>query len=84
MNFRADLAHFSTTFELTTRKSVFAFAVSGNGTVRAVRTPQEGGPALGSAEGRFEPRADGLMDFECWHVDQQLWVFVDGREATAC
>jgi hypothetical protein len=73
------LAKFSTDFQLVARRSVFSFAISGAGTVTVTRSPQEGGPAVATASATFSPRTDGILAFECWHVDQQLWVFVDGR-----
>jgi len=74
----ADLAGFATTFELTARNSVMEFTVRGTGEVTVARRALEGGEQLGSASGTFAPRGDGTLAFECWHVDQQLWMFVDG------
>ena len=74
----AKLASFATTLELTARSSVFRFEIEGSGKVTVTRTGMEGGEAQGFASGTFAPRQDGIMSFECWHVDQQLWVFVNG------
>ena len=76
----AALPEFETTFELTARSSVFAFAIRGKGEVEVTRRGMESGEALGGAKASFSPRTDGVLSFECWHVDQQLWVFVDGTE----
>lgn len=78
----ADLPRFSTTFTLAARSSVFTFALSGaESKVRVRRAQGESGEDLGSAEFSFEARADGILSFEFWHVDQQLWVFVNGALA---
>jgi signal peptidase I len=74
----ADMAAFATTFELTARSTVMEFAIRGKGEVSVSRRGMEGGEPLGSAAGTFAPRSDGTLSFECWHVDQQLWVFVNG------
>ena len=78
----ADLAHFGTTFALTARSNVFRFTVSGaDRSVAVERTGRESGEVLGQAKAAYAPRTDGLLSLEFWHVDQQLWVFVDGSLA---
>ena len=74
----ADLGAFSTILELTARSTVMEFTIRGKGEVSVARRGMESGEQLGSASGTFSPRSDGTLSFECWHVDQQLWVFVDG------
>ena len=72
------LADFSTTFELAARRTVMEFTVRGSGEVTVVRRGDESGEELGSARGTFAPGGGRLLAFELWHVDQQLWVFVNG------
>lgn len=74
----ADMANFATEFELRARKQYFRFAVNGDGRATVSRSIAETGEAKESAQFSFSPRGDGTMGFEFWHVDQQLWVFVNG------
>ena len=78
----ADMANFATTFRLSTRGSTFEFdvrsAAAGAGKATLRRVP-EGGEAPTEASFAFTPRGDGLIALEFWHVDQRLWMFVDGR-----
>ena len=69
---------FATTFQLTARSSVLEFTVRGTGEVTLVRQGAESGEELGRAAASFAPRGDGTLAFEFWHVDQQLWAFVNG------
>jgi signal peptidase I len=79
----ADLRGFSTTFRLTARSNRFDFALSVDqglaGTMALARRAAGGEDA---AETRtsfpFRARPDGHLAVEFWHVDQQLWAFVDG------
>ena len=75
----AELREFRTTFSLRARSRIFEFTVAGQGLVSCAITDADSGQPLGSSESSFTPRTDGFMALECWHVDQQLWVFVDGR-----
>ncbi|MFO0961551.1 MAG: S26 family signal peptidase [Phycisphaerales bacterium] len=76
----ADLSKFSTVFELTARSSVFRFELSGaSRSVHVTRSHQESGELQDERTFAFTPRSDGLLPFEFWHVDQQLWVFIDGE-----
>jgi hypothetical protein len=65
---------------MTTRSSTLNFAIKGSGEVTLTRSVMESGELLGTATGNFAPRTDGLLSFECWHVDQQLWVFINGSQ----
>jgi hypothetical protein len=76
----AQLAAFTSTFTMTTRSSTLNFAIKGSGEVTLTRSVMESGELLGTATGNFAPRTDGLLSFECWHVDQQLWVFINGSQ----
>lgn len=75
----AQLATFSTTFNLTARSSNFAFTVKGSGEVTVTRSVMESGEQLVTKSAAFAPLGGDLISFECWHVDQQLWVFVNGN-----
>ena len=76
----AQLAAFTSTFTLTARSSTLAFAIKGSGEVTVTRSVMESGELLGTEAAKFTPRTDGLLSFECWHVDQQLWVFINGSQ----
>ncbi len=75
----ADMAGFSTEFALTAGRHLLRFTVQGDGHARVQREESEGGNVLGTAEFAFTPSSDGFLALEFWHVDQQLWVFVNGR-----
>jgi hypothetical protein len=87
----ADLRGFSTTFRLTARSNEFDFALTVGedraGTMTLARRPQgaagetatdAGAAPTARASFPFTARADGHLALEFWHVDQQLWAFVDG------
>ncbi|MBL9140361.1 MAG: hypothetical protein JNK53_00720, partial [Phycisphaerae bacterium] len=74
----ADLANFSTAFELRARKQLFQFEVRGNGTATVKRSVAETGEVRESATYAFAPSGNGTLSLEFWHVDQQLWMFVNG------
>jgi len=76
----AQLASFTSNFTLTARSSTLKFAIKGSGDVTVTRSVMESGELLGTSTASFKPRTDGLLSFECWHVDQQLWVFVNGSQ----
>ncbi len=74
----AQLAAFTSTFTLTARSATMKFSIKGSGEVTVTRSVMESGELLDTANAKFAPRTDGLLSFECWHVDQQLWVFING------
>jgi signal peptidase I len=73
----ADMPRFRTEFELRARRQIFRFSLAGDGRVSVRRTVAETGEEREHAEFTFAPRTDGTLDLEFWHVDQQLWVFVN-------
>ena len=70
---------FVSVMELTARNSVMELTIRGKGEAEIVRRHAETGDLLGTAKATFEPPSDGLISFECWHVDQQLWIFIGGE-----
>lgn len=76
-----DMERFRTQFSLTVGRHRMRFTLEGAGRVRVQREETEGGALLEQAEYAFTPRTDGLVAFEFWHVDQQLWVFVNEKLA---
>ncbi|MCX5639236.1 MAG: S26 family signal peptidase [Planctomycetota bacterium] len=72
------LAAFTSTLTLTARSATMKFSIKGSGEVTVTRSVMESGELLDTANASFAPRTDGLLSFECWHVDQQLWVFING------
>lgn len=73
-----DLAGFATEFELRARKQVFRFKVRGDGTASMSRQVAETGDMRETMECSFDVPRDGVLGLEFWHVDQQLWMFVNG------
>lgn len=73
-----DLANFTTEFALTAGRHLLRFHLAGKGTAHVQREESEGGNVLQTADYSYEPRSDGRLELEFWHVDQQLWVFANG------
>ena len=76
----ADAAKFGASVELVTRGlRIEAGARPGSGGLEAFATvvPVDGGETLASATKALGP-APRVLSLDVWHVDQKVWVFVDG------
>jgi hypothetical protein len=74
-----DPAALSTTVELSARSHIMRWSI-GKGTATLSMVPASGGAAVAEASVPFElPAAGRACDIECWHVDQTMSLWLNGR-----